>query len=54
MVLASLAACKGGTFTGPGYEGSGIGDGDRGVKSAKLTYDAGYEEADDKLEEIID
>ncbi|MDR3123778.1 MAG: hypothetical protein LBU16_08385 [Treponema sp.] len=51
VVLASLAACGGGTFTDPSHtSGSG---GDSGGKPARLSSNASYDEAMAKLDEII-
>ncbi|MDR3193319.1 MAG: hypothetical protein LBT87_09665 [Treponema sp.] len=54
-VLASLAACSGGTFVDPGHGGMGSGSGGSGGggKPARLSSDASYDEAADKLDEII-
>jgi hypothetical protein len=54
-VLASLAACKGGTFTDPGHEASGFtGSGENtGGKPARLSRNASYKEAVAKIDEII-
>ncbi|MDR3139382.1 MAG: hypothetical protein LBT95_06875 [Treponema sp.] len=59
LILASLAACEGGTFSDPGHGTSGIASGSGGGSSgggkpAKLSDDASYEEVLDKLDEIID
>jgi hypothetical protein len=63
MVLASLAACKGGTFNDPGHEAAGPGftdggsgggsGGGGGGKPERLSNYASYEEAIDTLDEII-
>jgi hypothetical protein len=54
MVLASLVACKGGTFFDPGHEASGFtGSGNNDSKPARLPGNASYDEAMAKLDEII-
>jgi hypothetical protein len=54
-VLASLAACRGGTFNDPGHEASGFTDsgGSTGGKPTRLSSNASYDEALAKCDEII-
>jgi hypothetical protein len=55
IILASLAACSGGTFNDPGHEASGFtgSGGSTGSKPARLSSNASYDEALAKCDEII-